>query len=236
MYLNLFYIVVGIGFVLSLIIQGWLRMTYAKWSRIRNSMNLPGAAVARHVLDKNGLQLCVVTEQPGNLTDHYDPRKKQVALSTRIFREPSVASAAIAAHETGHAIQDSVRYGPMQLRYKLLPLVQIASQYGPYAIMGGYFFGNVNIMLIGFLMLAASLLFQLITLPIEFDASKRARAQLEEMGFTSREDRKGARKILRAAAMTYVAGAATAMMQVLVILFIFGRSIWRMIFRLGKPI
>lgn len=225
--IDLFYLVVVIGFVLSLVVQGWLRTTYSKWSKVRNSLNLPGANVARHLLDKNGLQNSPVTMQPGNLSDHYDPRTKTVSLSQRIYREPSVASAAIAAHETGHAIQDKEGYGPMRLRSAILPVAQAAAQYGPYAIMGGWLFGSGSIVLIGFLMFAGSLLFQLFTLPVEFNASSRAKAQLEEMGFTSQEDRDGAHKVLRAAAMTYVAGAATAMGKLFVILLFAGRSLFR---------
>ena len=225
--IELFYLVVGVGFVFSLVVQGWLRTTYAKWSKVRNSQNLPGANVARYLLDKNGLQNSPVTMQPGKLSDHYDPRTKTVSLSQRIYDEPSVASAAIAAHETGHAIQDKEGYGPMRLRSAVMPIAQLGAQYGPYAIMGGWFFGSADIVLIGFAMFAGSLLFQLFTLPVEFDASRRAKAQLEGMGFTTQEDRDGANKVLRAAAMTYVAGAATAMGKLFVILLLAGRSLSR---------
>jgi Zn-dependent membrane protease YugP len=164
--------------------------------------------------------------QRGSLTDHYDPRTKNIALSERIYREPSIASAAIAAHETGHAIQDKVGYGPMRFRSAVIPIVQLGAQYGPYAILGGWLFGFSELVLIGFLMFAGAMLFQLLTLPVEFNASHRALAQLEQMGFESEQDRVGARKVLRAAAMTYVAGAATAMGKLLVILFIAGRSLF----------
>ena len=225
--INLFYLVVGIGFVLSLAVQGWLKMTYARWSKVRNSLNLPGVHVARHLLDKNGLPNSTVAMTPGALSDHYDPRTKNISLSQRIYREPSVASAAIAAHETGHAIQDKEGYGPMRLRSAIMPIGQLGAQYGPYAIMGGWFFGSSDIVLIGFLMFAGALLFQLSTLPVEFNASRRAKSQLEEMGFRTQEDQEGAHKVLRAAAMTYVAGAATAMGKLLVILLFAGRSMYR---------
>ena len=225
--LNLFYLVVAIGFVGSLIVQGWLRSTYSKWSQVRNSLNLPGADVARYLLDKNGLPRSQVSMQPGTLSDHYDPRSKNLALSERIFREPSVASAAIAAHETGHALQDKDGYGPMRFRSALLPVVQLGAQYGPYAIMAGWLFASSNLILIGFSMFAGALLFQLVTLPVEFNASHRAKLQLEAMGFTTREDRVGANKVLRAAAMTYVASAATAMGKLFVILLFLGRSLFR---------
>lgn len=223
--INLFYLVVAVGFVLSLLVQGWLKMTYSKWSKVRNSMNVSGAHVARFLLDKNGLPNSSVTMQPGNLTDHYDPRTKSIALSQRIYREPSIASAAIAAHETGHAIQDKDDYGPMRFRSAMLPIANFGAQYGPYAIMAGWLFHVPIFVLFGFLAFGASLLFQLVTLPVEFNASRRAKAQLEEMGFSSDEDRMGAKQVLRAAAMTYVAGAATATGKLLVILLLAGRSL-----------
>ena len=232
--INLFYLVVAVGFVFSLLVQGWLRTTYAKWSKVRNSLNLPGAHVARHLLDKNGLQKSAITMQPGSLSDHYDPRTKNISLSERIYREPSVASAAIAAHETGHAIQDKESYGPMRFRSAMMPIVQLGAQYGPYAIMGGWLFGSSNVMLIGFVMLAATLVFQVLTLPVEFNASHRAKEQLEQMGFTSEQDRIGAHKVLRAAAMTYVAGAATAMGKLFVILLFVGRSLFRKVLTTTK--
>ena len=114
--IDLFYLIIGIGFVLSLLVQGWLRTTYARWSRVRNSREATGSTVARHVLDQNELWNVTVTLQPGSLTDHYDPRTRTVSLSQRIYQEPSVASAAIAAHECGHAMQDKEGYGPMRLR------------------------------------------------------------------------------------------------------------------------
>jgi Zn-dependent membrane protease YugP len=225
--IDLLYLVIGIGFVFSFLVQGWLRNTYSKWSRVRNSANLPGAVVARHLLDKNGLAEVQVTIQPGSLTDHYDPRSKTVCLSERIFQDASVASAAVAAHETGHALQDQKGYSLMRLRHALLPVAQLGAQYGPWAVVGGYSFGSAIIVQVGFLMFAASLLFQLLTLPVEFDASRRARLQLEEMGLSSEQDLVGTRKVLRAAAMTYVAGAATAMGQLVVILLFAGRGLLR---------
>lgn len=223
----LFYLIIGIGFVFSLLVQGWLKQTYARWSKVRNSLNLPGAAVARHLLDQNGMPASQVTMQTGRLTDHYDPRTKTVSLSARIYREPSVASAAIAAHETGHALQDKQKYGPLRLRSALLPVAQLGAEYGPWMAVGGSVLGSALLIQVGFLMFAAALLFQLMSLPIEFDASRRAKDELEQMGFTSAEDREGASRVLRAAAMTYVAGAATAMGHLVFILIFFGRRLFR---------
>ncbi len=225
--IDLFYVVIGIGFVLSLLMQGWLKRTYARWSKVRNSLNLPGAEVAWHLLAKNDMRGFQVTMQSGQMTDHYDPRHKNVCLSERIYREPSVASAAIAAHETGHALQDLDAYGPMRLRASLLPIAQLGAQYGPWAAVGGWMLGSMLLVQVGFGMFAASLFFQLISLPIEFNASRRAKRQLVEMGFDTEEDREGARKVLLAAAMTYVAGASTAMGHLLIMLLFVGRGLLR---------
>ena len=222
---NLLYVVIGVGFVLSLLVQVWLRRTYARWSNVPNSLNLPGADVSRHLLDKNGMPDYRVTMQSGRLTDHFDPRSKTVCLSEKIFREPSVASASIAAHETGHALQDQRGYGPMRLRAKLLPIAQLGAQFGPWSAIVGGIIRSATLIQIGFLMFAAALVFQLMSLPIEFDASRRAKAQFDQMGFDTEQDRAGAKKVLFAAAMTYVAGAATAMGQLLLVLFFAGRGL-----------
>lgn len=225
--IDLFNLVVFIGFVLSLVVQAWLKRTYAYWSRVRNSLDLPGAQVARRVLDTNGMQHVPVSVQRGRLTDHYDPLRDVVRLSEPIYREHSVASAAVAAHESGHALQDHTEYGPMELRGKLLPIAQVGAQFGPWAAMIGWMIGSSTFLQLGFAMFAAALAFQILSLPIEFDASRRAKAELEELGFTTEQDREGARKVLFAAAMTYVAGAATAMGQLLLILVIAGRGLGR---------
>jgi Zn-dependent membrane protease YugP len=224
---DLFYLIIGIGFVLSLLVRAWLRRTYAHWSRIQNSLQLPGASVARIVLDDNHLRDYHVTIQTGRLTDHYDPRTKTVSLSERIFNDPSVASAAIAAHETGHALQDKDGYGPMRFRAAALPMAQAGAQFGPWAAIGGSLIGSTTLIQLGFLMFAVSLLFHLLSLPIEFNASSRAKAELEQMGFDEEPDLEGARKVLFAAAMTYVAGAATAMGNLLLVLLFAGRSLFR---------
>lgn len=225
--INLFYLVVGIAFVFALLVQGWLKSTYARWSKVRNSLNASGATVARHVLDQNELWQVPVGAQSGALTDHYDPRDKSISLSQRIYGEPSIASAAIAAHECGHAIQDKEDYGPMRMRDRAVPLAVMGSRYGPWAVIGGWSFGSAMLVQIGFLLYAGALILQVINLPVEFDASRRARDELEAMGMNTDQDRRGAKKVLRAAAMTYVAGSATAMTHLIFILFAFGRSLFR---------
>ena len=233
--IDIFYLVIGVGFVFSLIVQGWLKATYSRWSRVPNSLGLSGATVARHLLDKNGLSDVAVEPQRGRLTDHYDPRDRSIALSERNYLEPSIASAAIAAHETGHALQDRDNYGPMRLRERILPLAQMGAQFGPWAAIGGSMMGSPLLIQLGFALFGAALLFQLLTLPLEFNASRRSRHQLFEMGFNDPRDRKGTRKVLLAAAMTYVASAATAMGQLLVVLLIFGRGMFRKIIPTPGP-
>ncbi|MGI9519833.1 MAG: zinc metallopeptidase [Pirellulaceae bacterium] len=229
------YLIIGIGWVFSLVVQGWLRNTYRRWSQVRNSLNMPGADVARHLLDKNNMREFRVTMQRGSLTDHYDPRSKTVSLSERIFLEPSVASAAVAAHETGHALQDKTNYSVMRLRHKMLPIAQIGAQYGPWAAIVGWFMGSDTLIQIGFILFAAALLFQILSLPIEFDASRRARRQMADMGLDSESDRVGAHKVLRAAAMTYVANAATAMGQIVFVLVFAGRGLFKKFFEPPAP-
>ena len=224
---SLFYLIIGIGFLMSLMVQVWLRRTYARWSKVRNSLDLPGAEVARMLLDRNHLHQCHINMQPGRLTDHYDPRQKIVSLSQRIFMEPSVASAAVAAHETGHALQDQAGYGPMRLRHAMLPVVQLSAQFGPWAALGGLLANSPTLLQIGFLMFAAALCFQLLSLPIEFDASRRARAELQSLGLNAPQDVAGARQVLRAAAMTYVANSASAMGQLMIFVLIAGRGIFK---------
>lgn len=225
--IDLFYLIIGVGFVLSLLVQGWLKSTYAHWSQVRNSLNVPGARVAEAVLRRNELHQCRLELQPGNLTDHYDPRTKTVSLSQRIYTEPSVASAAIAAHECGHAMQDKSAYGPLRWRAAMMPIAAFGAQYGPWAAMGGWTIGSSTLVQIGFISFAASLVFQLLSLPIEFDASRRAKRQLELIGFTTQQDIEGAKKVLRAAALTYVAGSATAMGHLLLLASIAGRGLLR---------
>lgn len=222
--IGLFYLVIGALFVASLMIQGWLKTTYSRWSRVRNSLDAPGSLVARQLLDKHGLWKVELGVQRGSLTDHYDPRDKSVALSARIYQEPSVASAAIAAHECGHAIQDATDYGPMRMRDAIVPIAMLGSRFGPWAVVGGWALNTSILVQVGFALYAGALLIHLVNLPVEFDASRRARDELIEMGMDSEEDRRGAKKVLRAAAMTYVAGSATAMTHLIFIVFAFGRA------------
>ena len=202
-------------FGVSMMAQFYLTSTYGRFSRIRNGRNLTGAEVARDILDANGLQHVTVEMVPGQLSDHYDPIHKAVRLSEGNYSQPSLAALAVAAHEVGHAIQDAKAYTPLVVRFRLAPVLSVSANLGQFALMIGIFmlassFGQ-TMLLIGIIGLAAALLFHVVTLPVEFDASARALRILEGNGYLTREENSGARSVLTAAAMTYVVAALGAL-------------------------
>ena len=201
--------------VLTMGVQMWLRSTYGKWERVANASGLTGADTARAILRANGLHDVQVEAVPGQLTDHYDPRTRTVRLSEAHFRVPSVAGAAVAAHEVGHALQHAQAYAPLQWRASLVPVASIGSQFGPWIVIGGFMLGMAGMVQVGIALFAAAVLFQLVTLPVEFDASKRAVAEMERLGLATSADTGGSKAVLNAAAMTYVAAAAASVMYLL---------------------
>ena len=196
--------------VLTLGVQWWLRSTYGRWERVANASGLTGADTARAILRANGLHDVQVESVPGQLSDHYDPRTRTVRLSEAHFRVPSVAGAAVAAHEVGHALQHAKAYAPLQLRSQLVPVAQIGQNFGPWIVIGGFLLGIGGLVEVGILLFGAAVLFQLVTLPVEFDASRRAVAEMERLGLATTADVGGSRQVLNAAAMTYVAAAAAS--------------------------
>ncbi len=196
--------------VLTLGVQWWLRSTYGRWERVANASGLTGADTARAILRANGLHDVKVEPVPGQLSDHYDPRTKTVRLSEAHFRVPSVAGAAVAAHEVGHALQHAKAYAPLQLRSTLVPVAQIGQNFGPWIVIGGFLLGIGGMVEVGILLFGAAVLFQLVTLPVEFDASKRAVAEMERLGLATSTDVGGSKQVLNAAALTYVAAAAAS--------------------------
>jgi Zn-dependent membrane protease YugP len=207
------YFLIGIiAFAGSLLIQGWLRNTYNTWMKRANTAGLTGREVALAILQANNVHDVEVEAVRGSLTDHYDPRSKKVRLSEGNYAQASVAGMAVAAHEVGHALQHAGGYTPLQWRNSLLPVASIGSQWGPMLAVFGLFLGIGGLAQIGIFLFGAAVLFQLVTLPIEFDASRRALAQLDRLGLVTAQDTGGARAVLNAAAMTYVAAAATAIM------------------------
>jgi Zn-dependent membrane protease YugP len=202
-------------FVATLFIQFWLQRTYARYSRVANSRGVTGEQVARSILNAYGLHNVRVEMVPGALTDHYDPLAKAVRLSEPNFHSPSAAALAVAAHEVGHAIQDAKSYAWLRVRHSILPVANIGSMFGPWIFLAGMFMGATGMMSIGIWLFAAAALFQLITLPVEFDASNRALTILNKMNFLEKAEMGGARAVLTAAAMTYVAALANSLATIL---------------------
>ncbi|MBO1437075.1 zinc metallopeptidase [Meiothermus sp. CFH 77666] len=202
-------------FVATLFIQFWLQRTYARYSRVANSRGVTGEQVARAILDAYGLHNVRVEMVPGALTDHYDPIAKAVRLSEPNFHSPSAAALAVAAHEVGHAIQDAKSFAWLRVRHSILPVANIGSMFGPWIFIAGMFMGATGLMSIGIWLFAAAALFQLVTLPVEFDASNRALNILKKMNFLDNSEMGGARAVLTAAAMTYVAALANSVATIL---------------------
>lgn len=206
------YLIGILAYLVSSGIQMWLRNIYAKWMRVANTSQLTGAQVARAILDANGLQQVRVEAVRGMLTDHYDPRGKVVRLSEGNFGYANVSGMAVAAHEVGHAIQHAKSYAPLAFRSLLLPVASIGSQFGPIIAIFGLAMGSSGALLfnIGLLLFAGAVLFQLVTLPVEYDASRRAVVELERLNIATSQDVGAAKQVLNAAALTYVAAAATS--------------------------
>lgn len=212
-------------FILLLIIPIWaqfkLKRTYKKYSKIRSTSGHTGAQVARTILDANNLQDIKVVESRGMLSDHYNPMTKTVALSSHNYHEASVAGTAVAAHEVGHAIQDAEDYSFLRLRHRMVPIVNISSNMSWVFIMIGFFSAWSGALLIGIILLAAGVVFQLVTLPVEFNASNRAMDQLLSHNIIRNDEERHAKKVLSAAAMTYVAATAVAVLELARLILIY---------------
>ena len=197
-----------------------INMTYSKYSKKQNSRNLTGKEVAEKILEMNGLSNVKVGQIGGSLTDHYDPRNKSISLSSDIYNKTSISACAVAAHEVGHAIQDKEKYSMLVFRTKIVPLVNFTSRLSTIFVFLGFFLEFMNLITIGAILLSVGLFFQLITLPVEFDASKRAKEELQKCGLIEKQDTKGATKVLKAAAFTYVAGFLASALQIARLLLI----------------
>jgi uncharacterized protein len=200
--------------IIGFVVQHWLKKTVATNMQVPISNGLSGADVARQILDRNGLHDVPVETSPGGpLSDHYDPRQRSVHLSEPVYGGRSVASTAIAAHEVGHAIQHAKAYAPFRARSALFPVVAFASNAWFFLLLGGVFLQVLGLIQLAIVLYALVVLFQLVTLPVEFDASRRALAQVNDLGLVVPSESQGARKVLTAAAMTYVAAALAALSQ-----------------------
>ncbi len=205
-----------------------IKSAYNKYAKVRSYTGLTGAEVARRMLDLNNLGTVKIQETGGTLSDYYDPRSKTLNLSTGVYASNSIASAGVAAHECGHAIQDAENYGPLRLRSTMVPSVQIGSWLGPVIFMIGLFMSSntgTTIAWIGLVLFAATAVFALVTLPVELDASRRAKTWLSTSGVVYQNEMEGVNKVLDAAALTYVAAAIQALSTILYyVLLLSGRS------------
>lgn len=204
-----------IGFIIVLYAQIKINSTYGKYKNIKLNKNISGQEVARMILDSNGMNDIHVVETQGELTDHYDPRRKVVRLSKQIFHDNAIASVAVAAHEVGHAIQDKENYIFMKIRSILVPVVNFITYIGYIVAFISLLAGITGYLKVSIIIILAALLFQLITLPVEFDASKRGREQLVKLGIIDGSEEKGVKKMLDAAAFTYVASFISSLLNLL---------------------
>ncbi len=204
-----------LAFIIVLWAQININSNYKKYKEIKVKKGLSGQEVARKILDANGLENIHIVETQGELTDHYDPKRKVVRLSHTIFHEDSISSVGVAAHECGHAIQDKEGYTFMRIRSALVPFVNFVSYLGYFGLLVSIIGGLTGYLKISILVLLATILFQLVTLPVEFDASKRAKEQLIKLGLIDSDEHEQVTKVLSAAAMTYVAGLISNLLQLL---------------------
>jgi uncharacterized protein len=200
---------------LSLFASVRVKSSFNKYSKIATKSGITGAEIARQILRVNGLSKVEVVETKGFLSDHYDPIKKVIRLSPNVYNSNSIASVGVAAHETGHALQHAKAYRPLMLRNAIAPTASIGSNFAWIIIMGGFFIGMLGLVKIGIALFSLVVVFQLITLPVEFNASKRAKEILQAQGIVSSNELVGVNAVLSAAAMTYVAAAASAIMTLI---------------------
>ena len=222
---GLYFLISIPALLLGLYAQMRVQGAFRKYSQVRTNSGMTGAEVARRVLDANNLQDVAIEQVGGSLSDHYDPRKKLLRLSQSVYSVPSIAAAGVAAHEAGHAIQHKENYGPLSLRSLMVPTVQLGSWLGPIIFMAGLFLAFDNLAIIGLVLFAATAVFSLVTIPVELDASKRAKQALSSAGIVYGNEINAVDNVLDAAALTYVAGAVQALSTLLYygMLFMGGR-------------
>ncbi|MBO5459835.1 MAG: zinc metallopeptidase [Lachnospira sp.] len=217
------YILIIVAAVISLIAQLLVSSRFSKYSKVSSRAGFTGAQAASHILQSQGIYDVSIRRVSGNLTDHYDPRSKTLNLSESVYDNYSVAAIGVAAHECGHAIQHARGYAPLTFRSALVPVANLGSKLSwLFIILGIIFSMNQTLLYIGIIMFSAAVLFQLVTLPVEFNASGRALKLLKETGILRNDEVSKTRKVLAAAALTYVAAAATAILQLLRLILLFG--------------
>lgn len=210
-----------LGIIVVVYAQSHIMKTYHETMRIRNEKMLSGQEVARKILDANGLEDIYVVQVSGELTDHYDPSRNVIRLSNHVFQDDSIASLAVAAHECGHVIQRKEGYLFYRLRSALVPVVNLVSYFGYFVIIISAFAGITAYLLLGMVMLLSTLIFQLVTLPVEIDASKRGMKEIEKLNLAKQEEMTNVANMLKAAAMTYVASLASTILNLLRLIFMY---------------
>ena len=236
-FLDWTYLLVIAGFVICLIFSGIMRSTFNKYSKVGSASGYTGRAAASRILQENGLGSIPIGPIAGSLTDHYDPSRKQLSLSETVYEKRSIAAIGVAAHECGHAIQDETGFAPLAIRTAMVPVVNICSRFAWILIIIGLLItGSAayarrlgtnaaadTILTIGIIMFAATVVFQLVTLPVEIDASRRGLAMIRRTGILNEEELKGAKKVLTAAAFTYIAATLSAILSLLRIILLTNR-------------
>ena len=224
MYYDSTYVLILIGVVISLFAQFKVKSAYKKYAKIPNSRGYTGAEAARKIFDKNALYNVSIERVSGHLTDHYDPKNNVIRLSNDVYSSGSVAALGIAAHEAGHAIQHNTGYSPIAVRNAFVPVVNFGNMLSMPILFAGFIFDMMNLVWLGIFLFSLMLLFQIVTLPVEFNASRRAVFILENDAILTEEETAGAKKVLNAAALTYVAAAAATALSVLRLVLIATRK------------
>lgn len=220
----IFYGLAIVSLLITLGAQAFISSSYSKYSKVKTQKGYTGEEVARKILDKHGLKDIKVEETSGYLTDHYDPKGRVIRLSSGIFKESTVAAVAVACHECGHAIQDKNGYVFLRIRSSMVPFVNLCTYAGYIAIILGGIFSALGLIWAGIIAEMVILLFQLITLPVEFDASRRGLKEVKQEQFLTSGEYSGGKTMLTSAALTYVASVATSIIQILRLVLIYGRK------------
>lgn len=211
----MYFVLIAPALLLSVVAQVWVKSAFSRYGEVANRRGITGAEAARRILDRAGLSDVRVESAQGFLSDHYDPREKVLRLSPDVYSKPTIAAVGVAAHEAGHALQDAAGYGAMRLRSALVPAAQIGTNLAWPLLLFGFLLQTMVLIKFGVILFAAAVLFQVVTLPVEFNASHRALVALEGGAVLGPDEISGARRVLSAAALTYVAAALTAIMQLI---------------------
>lgn len=215
------YLLVIIAFLFSLWAQFRVKGTFNKWSKVATANGMTGYEAARHMLDSNGLHDVPIEPVRGALSDHYDPINRVVRLSEPVYYESTISAVSVACHEVGHAIQHKVHYPMLTLRHRMFPVVNFASGLAPFMLIAGFLFSLTNLIGLGIIFFSASVAFQLVTLPVEFNASNRAREIMVSEGYIRNDEERGVAKVLNAAALTYVAAALVSLLELIRLIAIY---------------